>query len=494
MSILSYLFEDHCESYIHWKEAGLKNLCAVHIDAHLDVADEGLTTKVLNQLKACKSTEELEKFRKNEDILWGGFHPGNYLYPAIFDGTITRLIWVIPEHLPGENDLLSWARQELMEWVDLSLSDYDSLRHKQKRVVGKLMGCDFDICFLDNLPPLEGDYVWDIDTDYLIDKEDIPFISPMEMIDKLRRKAPDPKMITIAYSVNGGYLPPEQKYLGDLTLKSINNEITPELRELYDILISGDRAFESEDYNMAESRFRNISGESLLEPYINLRMASIAGKRGETETETEKSLMEEVKKLNHSLILPPYDTAMIHFRRKNYPEALSILEKTAHIDETHFMMSHFITAVIHIKKREFEKSGLHWNKIIESEYFGNWNTSIRAHINYLTGSTLLRAKKFKEAIDFLSRSIKLNPGNHRAFSLRGQALLDLGDYRRAARDFRKFLWLKPDIIESLEVHLLLAETYKQQNKKGMEKMEIRNVLRKDTTGTYSIKARLGRYR
>ena len=520
-----FLFEDHCESYLHWKDAGLKDLCVVHVDAHLDVADEGLTKETLEKLAACKTAAEMEEYRKNEDILWGGFHPGNYLYPAMKDGTVSRMIWVIPEHLPGGSEFLPWAREHLQEWMELSLSDYDSLHNEGNKIVGKLAGFDFEICFLKDLDCSSPNIVWDIDTDYLIDNYDYAWKSPMELVEYLTKKAPNPEMITIAYSVNGGYLSPEQKYLGDMVKLAIEQGIPDDMAENYHHILEGDNIISdykelsqyssvnsdsdsppngssvlrnggtppplTKDYEKAISHFTMAKSTPLFKPFMDLRMSNIYKEQGDEEKAAE--FREKAARQRPDLILPTYDVAMIHFRRKEYDKALELLEQTKEVDEIHFLMSRFLSGVINQKQNKDKEALVHWEEIIHSDYFTNWEQSVRAHITFIVGATMLKTGRLEEALNQLNFSIALNPENHKAYCQRGRVFMETDKLENAARDFRKYLYVKPDSIESLEVHLLLAETYRRQKKDGMEKREVRTVLKKDTTGFYSMKARLGRY-
>lgn len=520
-----FLFEDHCESYLHWKDAGLKDLCVVHVDAHLDVADEGLTKDTLEKLAACKTSTEMEEYRKNEDILWGGFHPGNYLYPAMKDGTVSRLVWVIPEHLTGRNEFLAWAREHLQEWMELTLSDYDSLHNEGNRIAGKLAGFDFEICFLKDLDCSSDNIVWDIDTDYLIDNYDYAWKSPMELVESLKKKAPNPKMITIAYSVNGGYLSPEQKYLGDMVKLAIEEGIPADMTENYNHILKGDNIISdyrelsrysdinsgssspgssvlqngredsptstAKDYDTAAYHFRKAAETSLFKPYMDLRMSNIYREQGDEEK--AKEFREKAAKQRPDLILPTYDIAMIHFRRREYDKALVLLDQTKEADEIHFLMSHFLSGVIHQKQNKYEEALEQWEKIVQSDYFPNWEQSVRAHITFIVGATLLKAGRLDEALNQLNFSLALNPENHKAYCQRGRVYMEKDRLENAARDFRKHLFMKPDAIESMEVHLFLAETYRRQKKDGMEKREVRTVLKNDTTGYFAIKARLGKY-
>ena len=87
--MIDALFDDHYQALPTWREAGLDGLTCVHVDAHLDVSTDGFTERSLAGIAKARTREELAAFRGNPRLPWGGLHCGNYLYPALLDGTVT---------------------------------------------------------------------------------------------------------------------------------------------------------------------------------------------------------------------------------------------------------------------------------------------------------------------------------------------------------------------------------------------------------------------
>lgn len=187
--------EDHRDAYFFWKELGLSEHTCIHVDAHLDVSD----------LKApgCEVTSSPE------------INCGNFLLPALNEGIVSSLVWVIPEHLPGGQNLLDWTRQELQNWLHLELGDYMSLVAENERVTGTLLGKPFTVCFSRDLPPMDGPVLLDIDIDYYLGPQDEIWQSPLELAVHLN--GVQPGAVTVAYSIEGGYTPLRHRFLGPLT-------------------------------------------------------------------------------------------------------------------------------------------------------------------------------------------------------------------------------------------------------------------------------------
>ncbi|MCE1245138.1 MAG: tetratricopeptide repeat protein [Firmicutes bacterium] len=492
MSKPIYLFEDHCESYVHWREAGLKGLQVVHVDAHLDVAEDGMDNELLEAVKACGTAAELDKYRRNDDILWGGFHPGNYLYPAIMDGTVSKLIWVIPDWLPCGRSLYDWGREEVQLWFDMKLSDYGSFEMHENRLCGTLFGINFEICFLKDLKVDGGNIAWDIDTDYLIDEKDIPFIEPSELIEIMKEKAPNPVITTIAFSVNGGYLPPSKKYLGWMIKSSCEDNYKTEYSQFYENITKACKYADNGDYEKAESTltgFENLEAEYRACAYLELsEINRLMGKQHKTDC-----MQEEVRRICPELIIPAYNRAMTHYRRKEYDKALDMLSALPQDNEVDFLLGNFISATIFIKQNKFSEAEPYWTKITGSVYFGNWSPSVKAHICYIAGSTFHKSGEYDKALDILNTSVSLNPGYARSYLVRGQTYLALGQPEKAAKDFRRFIRFRPDTVESMEARLFLAGSYRLLKNTGLEKAMVREIIKLDTTGLFEIRARLGKF-
>lgn len=204
--------EEHCEAYFAWKRAGIKDAWCWHVDAHLDIGTDGLGSERLSQLAPCQSHAEARSagLCGNSYLPWGGLHCGNYLYPAIQEGIVGKLTWVIP---PGiiEGRLLSWSREHLNGWFDLSLAECDGLQELKGRVEGTLLGIPFEMGTVENLELPGEPVLFDLDIDYFLTAEEEVWW-PAEELAALVKPLKS-LYTTVAYSVKGGYTPTELRTL-----------------------------------------------------------------------------------------------------------------------------------------------------------------------------------------------------------------------------------------------------------------------------------------
>ncbi len=192
--------ENHDEAYRLWQSAGEKRRLLLHVDAHHDMW----------RLKGrqCLSI-------------------ANFICPALEDDIVREVFWVVPG--------LSWQsgrnRRHLLRHARKIAKDYPgaarSLRIGRDRISARLFGKPLTICSLDSLPELDESVLLDIDTDfYLIPRvtygemdqhSPLPWCWPEELLEGLRAHQVRADIVTIAYSVEGGYTPLLWKYLGDET-------------------------------------------------------------------------------------------------------------------------------------------------------------------------------------------------------------------------------------------------------------------------------------
>lgn len=234
-----FLIEDHDEALRVWRENKIKGFDLVHIDAHIDfglhrarpletVFKEAPTFKELKRgLEFSLAFSQLESdFNKQTNI-------GNYIFPAMQEGIVKNFYWVIPGGLKEFKDA-----SKIITRLLRSFSKNDSLRgysknnplgfNQNKGIVSTgLFGRKFIICILEKLPPLKQNVLLDIDTDFLVIDSVLnadnttkigkrePWILPQDLVRLVKRKVKRPRIITIAYSVNGGYTPIKYKHLAD---------------------------------------------------------------------------------------------------------------------------------------------------------------------------------------------------------------------------------------------------------------------------------------
>jgi tetratricopeptide (TPR) repeat protein len=229
-----FLVENHDEVLGIWRKQNIKALDVVHLDAHIDFgfyAAEPIE-KVLSEAKSVKELKRKLEHTLNFLHYQKDFNQqaniGNYIYPAIGEGIVKNFYWVVPARAKVfkkatkiiKNILKGNLKQNKSEKIILAEDSRD-------RIIAKCLGRNFVVCTLDNLPVIAGSVLLDIDTDFLttdsvLNADNIknigkrkPWILPNNLVEILKAKIKAPKIITIAYSVNGGWTPLKYKHLGD---------------------------------------------------------------------------------------------------------------------------------------------------------------------------------------------------------------------------------------------------------------------------------------
>jgi tetratricopeptide (TPR) repeat protein len=228
-----YLFEDHDYSLEIWRKNRIRGLDLVHVDAHIDFGfHQAEPVEVI--LEQARSVQDLKRrleysqaychfekdFSKQLDI-------GNYIYPAMREGIVRDFYWVVPgshkEFLGSKKAIIETLRQLIRiegGKTKVSSPGRDSL-------MTEVFGRKLYVCTLESLPKFEQPSILDIDIDFLVTESansanntaEIgrrrPWVLPKELKASLESKIIDPRVITIAYSCNGGYTPMKYRHLGD---------------------------------------------------------------------------------------------------------------------------------------------------------------------------------------------------------------------------------------------------------------------------------------
>lgn len=223
-----FLIEDHHEALKIWREKEVKNLDLVHIDAHIDFGFHPARPikKIVNEARNLKELKrgleyslafmDYEKdFDKQTDI-------GNYIYPAMQEGIVKNFYWVVPGGLKEFKESGKFIKNTVSNLTK------NTFRLRSRGIIStEFLGRNFVVCTLERLPVLRQDVLLDIDTDFLIIDSVLnssntakigkrkPWILPQNLVGILKKRIKRPRLITIAYSVNGGWTPIKYKHLGD---------------------------------------------------------------------------------------------------------------------------------------------------------------------------------------------------------------------------------------------------------------------------------------
>ncbi len=228
------MMEDHDKAYHVWSQQAIRDRTLVHVDAHIDF---GWIPEM--DLDEIASDGKLTGDSFSEGLLLNPFiksrkkmiNIGNYIWPAMRDGIVKKFYWVVPDpswrSARGSKHIIKQLKQALRikKYAGGKLEvhkDYIRCRVFDREVI---------VCSLEKLERLEDPVLLDIDVDFMLTRSiwddlnprRVPWIFPEELYEKLILKTSDVEILTIAYSVEGGFTPLRFKYLGD-ELRSLFEE------------------------------------------------------------------------------------------------------------------------------------------------------------------------------------------------------------------------------------------------------------------------------
>lgn len=468
--MLSALFDDHYQAFPLWREAGLTGLTCIHVDAHLDVSSDGFDQKSLDGIRQAKNRAELDEFRGNPRLPWGGFHCGNYLYPALVDGTVSTLIWVVPKGLVDPEAMIESARQTLQSWVDLTLDEYVELKATSGRVEGRLLGRRFVICTCDQLPELSAEessrIALDIDVDYFIRlRDDTIWQTPHELLEILGPM--DPLVLTVAISCEGGYTPPFYRFLGKVCLDVFSGDKDAWKAELAAFTAVYPSLLETEEaggVSQADALARLLeSSPDFIKPAVLVALGR----------------EQEAKDLDLEYAPSPFDDACRHFQKHEFAQGFARLEECGDQSEARSYLTVFMAA----GDSKFELS------LAETEVLLSRPDIVprdEARLQVMCAELLSRKGETKRAVELLRRSLVSEPDRAATHHQLAKNLRQLGDRSTAVRHLRKALRLSKNRISSLPMLLDAARLYDEMGQKALARATRRELKESDVTGYFAI--------
>ena len=457
--MISAIFDDHYEAFCTWREAGLTGLTCIHVDAHLDVMSVGFNEESLKGIARAGTREEIEEFRGNPRLPWGGFHCGNYLYPALKDGTVKELIWVLPAHIIGGETFIDGVRQEVQNWVDLELDEYGGLRGEDGAVAGTLAGVRFVVCTAENLPRLAPDakVALDIDVDYFIrNTDDKIWQTPQELCQLLGPL--EIEALTVAYSVDGGYTPLQERFLGKVALDVFSGQPDAWKAET-------DRVLELEGDNEAIEQFL-AEAPDWLKPALLLRLGRV----------------EEAEKADPEYTLRFSNLVARHLVKKEHEQGLELMKEST--DES--AESLYLRTYLSLGCNDALEARRSLTKLLEHPL----KPLERSRVLILKANACLDMGDAREALKLSEEALTIEPKSAELHFLKGSCLKGIGDLKKAAKAMRKALRLAKGKVSSLQMMLATARLYDELGQQAMASSLRRELKEVDVTGRYAIQTLL----
>ncbi len=220
------LFEDHGESYLAWQRFHHRDRIVVHFDAHSDIGY--IPPKARERIVSASRRGDLAALA---GMITFKPRPGrpigiaNFLYAAIWDGTVRKIYWVIPDPVIDRDLALEVTRQ-----LRGALSP-EPVEYRGGSPGGlhfRIGGVEVVVVTLSTLPAIEVPVLLDIDTDFFFWRSirratffengyALParfWISPETFLAAISERL-STDHVTISRSVDGFFVPLGQGWLAE---------------------------------------------------------------------------------------------------------------------------------------------------------------------------------------------------------------------------------------------------------------------------------------
>ena len=456
-----YLIENHSTAYNIWHALDIKGATLIHIDTHDDcrhIPDEKITN--LDKLKTEKNYQEI--FNKSDIELSFRyqlkpdkflFDLGNFIYPCIIDGTVSRLFWVVPNKELDSNTrlILQTHLQEALKLKPLLIKEQTDTSFSFL-----LQNCTITITTLDGLPRITGKSLLDIDTDFFVFQNALSenhirgslSWDPPTVCAFLNRRVRNPLVTTISSSVSGGYLPVAFRFLSDAIFEYFANGMYPDDAVK---LLDGVCTMLSLPTSLTEPyKPRSATFSPAYEHFSGLFLVA-NGK----ETNAIKKI-ELATSMN-----PAYAKAMLDLaeafismgRLQRAHEMIDLFEKFSGGETS---QSAAIRVRLLINEKAFQKADTLCRKLVD------WDRS--PYFLMLHAGLMVEQGRASEATVIYQEIIKSHPDNASAYYNMGLLLANQGNIDQAIEHYKMAIRLKPDLSaanENLGYILINAGKYQE---------------------------------
>jgi tetratricopeptide (TPR) repeat protein len=430
-----FLMENHNDALLCWRKTGQHEKILVHIDAHFDFA--WIADKDPQDILNAKSLADFKRIAE-KNLFWNLSnktkdkltHIGNYIYPAIKEDIVKEFNWVVPDRLFSKRRNIIRLKNEIDSIITLNPKQGSPLKLHGNHLISDLCGIKLVICTLKDLPMLEEDVLLDIDVDYFIDKERAWFY-PDRFVKILEEKGLKSDLVTIAYSVEGGFTPIGYKFIGDHLAHMLNG-------------------CEKQD-----SRFDRAV--SLIIQAIDARHAKLY--------KDARRFLEEADGIYPDYAATYFHLSDIYYETGLKKEAHGYYQKAVTIAPS-YRTSYNNKGYIFEGKLKLEKAETEYKKMLELDPF-NPNPFIGL------GNIYKKRKKWDDAMFNYNEALKLDPNNEEALQNIGYIHMIKNDLDKGMENLKKALSLKPD---NPLAHSYLGRVYMKKKKYNEAMRETRRAI------------------
>lgn len=475
-----YLIENHSTAFTIWHAHNIKGATLVHLDTHDDC--RYIPPEKLDALRKRVVERQYREIFENSDVEFSFryrlkpdrflFDLGNFIYPCIMDGTVSRFYWVIPEKKLDENRKIS-LQAHFKE--ALKLASLVRIHDTNNAFSFNVSNCMVTVTTLDALPQLDRGALLDIDTDFFVfntalsDSHITTGTSwdPSTVCSLLAQRVPKPAIVSISSSISGGFLPVAFRFLSDAFFEYFVSGIYPDdavnLLKSVLTMISKPSAV-PEVHEASNTLFRPA--------YEHLTGLSLVMQGQENKA---MDCMERAAQLQPAYSKAMLDLAVVFISMDKWPRAHEMIDRFEKFTGCRTSQSEAMRVRVYLAEKQFEKADTLVRKLMawdHTPYFlmfyggllveqGRYAEAVRvyketlrlhpdnASAYYNMGIALWKQNKTDEAIEYYKAAIMLNPGLTMALENLGCILLDAGKYAEAIAYLQKAVALNPFNVSSL---------------------------------------------
>lgn len=426
-----FLMEDHNEALLRWRKTCQRRKILVHIDAHFDfawIADkdplEVLNIKSISDFKtAAKKTPFWNFSGKGKDELT---HIGNYIYPAIKEDIVKEFYWVVPDAFFSSRKRINRLKREIDSIITFNSKQGSPLKWQGDYLISDICNIPLIICRLKDLPKFEEDVLLDIDVDYFIDNEKA-WLYPDEFIKILKEKGLKSDLVTIAYSVEGGFTPIGYKFFGDHLKYLFNAQKDGQFEKAVSLIV---KAIDNKKDKSCKDALRFLKEADDHYPNyasIYFHLSDVyyeMGCKNEAYDYFHKAVSQD------PLYRTLYNNRGCFFEGRNkLKDAENEYKKMLELDPDN---PQFLTRLgnIRLKKKKYDDAALNYSKALDIDPS---NTESLMNVGYIH----MMKNDIDKAMEYFKKTLSLKPDNSLAHSYLGLAYMRKKDYNESMRETRR---------------------------------------------------------
>lgn len=211
------MVEDHCEALAHWAGKGIRDAVLINIDTHDDM--RWMHEEKIEALRGIQRNRDWRRFRGAAGMGDNGlYHIGNWIYAGGRLGMFREVYWVIPFDVFSMADPDAKMRRFLKDY-EFNEQEIQSFSLHGRQFRGTFHGVPLTVCDIKSLPDISSPLLLSIDTDFfppystVHEKSYLPSLH--EVFTALYARKYRIMDAVVSYSVNGDFLPPHLRWVGD---------------------------------------------------------------------------------------------------------------------------------------------------------------------------------------------------------------------------------------------------------------------------------------